>query len=425
MEPIAAKNPELPADKARMDVFVARQAILNRNKELYAYELLFRSGRDSKGFDGADSSSATRQVIDNTLFSVGLEGILCGKRGFINFDRSLLLSDSVAILPKDTLVIEILESVEPDDEVVAACARLCENGYTVALDDFIYHPKFDALIQKAHFIKVDMTLTSRPEQQRLVEKYGKQGIRMLAEKVETMEDFEWARSIGFDYFQGYFFTKPVIVSGRQIPSSKLACVRLFEEVQREELDFDKIRELVRDDVALSYKLLRFTNSALFAHKSEIRTIEHGLMVLGEDGIRRWVAIAALPGLAKDKPHELIVQSLVRARFSERLAALAGFGSGPSWFLLGLFSLLDALLDRKIEFALQQIKLAQPVEEALLGTAPSEDRMATVYALVRGYESGDWDVVTTLAEKIQMRGSDVGAAYVESARWAAEVSGLAA
>jgi c-di-GMP-related signal transduction protein len=407
-----------------MDVFVARQAILNRQKDLFAYELLFRAGRDSKGFDGSDSSSATRQVIANTLFSAGLEGILGGKRGFINFDRNLLLSDSVSILPKDTLVIEILESIEPDEEVVAACARLCENGYTIALDDFVYHPKFDLLLQKAHFIKVDMTLTSRPEQKRLVEKYGKQGIRMLAEKVETMEEFERARSIGFDYFQGYFFMKPVIVSGRQIPSSKLTCLRLIEEAQQEELDFEKLRQLIKDDVSLSYKLLRFTNSAIFPHHGEIRTIDHGLVALGEDGIRRWVTIAALPGLAKDKPHELIVQSLVRARFSEQLASLAGFGSGQSWFLLGLFSLLDALLDRRIEYALQQIKLAQPVEEALLGTAPSEDRMATVYSLVRGYEIGDRDVVTSLADRIGVRASDVGAAYIESTRWAAEVSGLA-
>lgn len=407
-----------------MDVFVARQAILNRQKDLYAYELLFRSSRDSTGFDGADSMSATQQVIANTVFSAGLEGILSGKRAFINFDRQLLLGDSVSVLPKDTLVIEILESIEPDAEVVAACARLRENGYSLALDDFVYHPKFDPLIREAEFIKVDMMLTPRPEQKRLVEKYGGRGIRMLAEKVETLEEFEWARSIGFDYFQGYFFTKPAIVSGRQIPTSKLTCLRLFEEVQREELDFDKLRALIKDDVALSYKLLRFTNSALFPHRRDIRTIERGLLALGEEGIRRWVAIAALPGLAKDKPHELIVQSLMRARFSELLATLAGFDASQNWFLLGLFSLLDALLDRRIEYALQQIKLAPTVEQALLGTAPPDDRMASVYALVRSYESGDWDAVISLAGRLSLRTSAIAASYVESAHWAAEVCGPA-
>ncbi len=403
-----------------MDVFVARQAILNRQKDVYGYELLFRSSADQNAFDGTDSTSATRQVIANTLFSAGLEGILSGKKGFINFDRNMLLDGSCSMLPKDTVVIEVLESVEPDEEVVAACAKLRDQGYTIALDDFVHHRKFEPLIQTAHFIKLDMRSTSRDEQQRLVAKYGKQGIRMLAEKVETLEEFEWARSIGFDFFQGYFFTKPVIVSGRQISTSKMACLRLLQEAQREELDFDKLRELIKGVVSFSFKLLRFVNSAIFAHKSEIRTIEHALMVLGESGIRRWISIAALPGLATDKPRELIVQSLVRANFAERLGRMAGSSAAPNCFMLGLFSLLDALLDRTMQYALQQIKLAPAVEDALLGTASAEDRMAVVYALFRCYESGDWDTVENLAGALQIPALNIGDAYVESVRWAADV-----
>lgn len=405
-----------------MDVFVARQAILNRHKDVYGYELLFRSGAARNKFDGTDSSSATSQVIANTLFSAGLEGILGGKKAFINFDRKMLLDGSYSILPKEVLVIEVLEFVEPDEEVVTACARLSESGYTIALDDFVHHPKFEPMIQKAHFIKVDVLATPRPEQKRLIETYGKQGIRMLAEKVETLEDFEWARGIGFDYFQGYFFTKPVVIRGRQIPSSKLACLRLLEEMQREELDFDKLRTLIKDDVSFSYKLLRFTNSALFAHRAEIHTIEHALMVLGEDGIRRWVAVAALPGLAKDKPHELIVHSLLRARFAERLGKAAGLSPAAHCFLMGLFSLIDALLDRSIEYALQQIKLAEPVAAALLGTASPEDRLAAVYGLIRCYEAGDWDGVTGFAARLGTPESEVGEMYLDSARWVSETMG---
>ncbi|MGA3186566.1 MAG: HDOD domain-containing protein [Bryobacteraceae bacterium] len=403
-----------------MDVFVARQAILNRNKDLYGYELLFRSSGEKNLYDGTDSSSATSQVIANTLFSAGLEGITGGKKAFINFDRTMLLNGAFSILPKDTLVIEVLESVEPDEEVIAACARLSEDGYTLALDDFVHHPKFEPLVEKVHFIKVDLLTTPRGEQRRLVSKYRNHGIRMLAEKVETVEEFEWARSIGFDYFQGYFFTKPIVIRGRQISTSKMACLRLLQEAQREELDFEKLRELIKDDVSFSYKLLRFTNSALFAFKSEIRTIEHALMVLGEDGIRRWVSIAAIARLANDKPRELIVQSLVRAQFAERLAGLAGFSAAPSCFQMGLFSLLDALLDRSIQYALQQIKLTPAVEDALLGTASTEDRMAAVYALVRGYEAGDWDKVTRHANSLGIPAAEMGTAYVESVHWASEV-----
>lgn len=406
-----------------MDVFVARQAILNRHKDVYGYELLFRSDPERNGFDGTDSWTATSQVIANTLFSAGLEGILSGKKAFINFDRAMLLDGCFSILPKETLVIEVLETIEPDDEVLQACGRLSESGFTLALDDFVHHPRFEPMIQKAHIIKVDMRTTPRAEQQRLVAKYGKQGIRMLAEKVETLEEFEWAREAGFDYFQGYFFTKPVVVRGRQISTSKMSCLRLLQETQREPLNFEHLRKLIKDDVSFSYKLLRFTNSAMFAHQAEVRTIEHALMVLGEDGIRRWVAIAALPGLASDKPHELVVHSLVRAQFAERLGRLASIAGAQSCFLMGLFSLLDALLDRTIEYALQQIKLAPPVEEALLGTAPADDRMASLYALIRRYELGDWDEVTSLAQRLGVPAAAIGNAYVESTRWAAEVAGL--
>jgi c-di-GMP-related signal transduction protein len=407
-----------------MDTFVARQAILNRQKELYAYELLFRSNLEQNSFDGKDSSSATSQVISNTLFSAGLEGILAGKKGFINFDKVLLIKGAFSILPKETLVIEILESVEPDEELVGACARLCSSGYTIALDDFVDHPKFEPLVRMAHIIKIDVLQTPRLEQTRLVEKYSKQGIRMLAEKVETLEEFESALSIGFDYFQGYFFTKPVVVRGRQISTSKISCLRLLQEAQREEMDFDKLRELIQGDVSFSYKLLRYTNSAMFAHQPEIRTIDQALMAMGEEGIRRWIAIAALPALAKDKPTELMVQSLLRARFAERLAWLAGCPVVPNWFMMGLFSLLDALLDRPIEYALQQIRLAPPVEAALLGVAPQEDWMAAVYSLIRGYEAGDWEIVKTLAEHLKVSVDDIGAAYVGAAAWVTEATSAA-
>jgi len=406
-----------------MDVFVARQAILNRNKDVYGYELLFRSSAENNQFDGTESSYATKSVIAGTLFSVGLEGLLGGKRAFINFDRKMLLEGVCSILPKETLVIELLETVEPDEEVIAACARLKENGFTIALDDFVHRSKFDALLEKVHIIKVDMRSTPRDEQKRLVAKYGRLGIRMLAEKVETLDEFEWAREIGFDFFQGYFFTKPVVVRGRQIETSKMSCLRLIQETQREELDFDKLSRLIKGDVSFSYKLLRFTNSPLFPHRNEIRSVERALSVLGEEGIRRWVAVAALPFLAKDKPQELIVQSLLRAQFSEQIGRIAGVQAAQNCFLLGLFSLIDAILDRSIEYALEQIKLSPPVESALLGVAPPDHRLTIVYSLLRSYENGDWDSVTELATRLGVPLASVGEANVGSVRWVDEVTGL--
>jgi EAL and modified HD-GYP domain-containing signal transduction protein len=404
-----------------MDVFVARQAILNRQKDLFGYELLFRSSAERNCYDGTDSCSSTQQVIANTLFSAGLEGILGGKKGFINFDRKMLLDGSWSILPKENVVIEVLESVGPDEAVVEACGRLRASGYMLALDDFVDHPKFEPLTHMAQIIKVDVLATSRAEQKHLVVRYGKRGIRMLAEKVETLKEFDWALSVGFDYFQGYFFTKPVVVRGRQIPSSKISCLNLLQETQREPINFEKVRDLIKNDVAFSYKLLRFTNSAFFAHQTEIRAIDRALMVLGEEGIRRWVTIAAMIGLAKDKPSELIAQSLLRARFAEQLARIAGHQDASNWFLMGLFSHLDALLDRTMENALQQIELNRPVKEVLSHTAPADNRMACGYSLICSYEKGDWASVTKFAQCVGVQVSEIGQAYVESARWASEVT----
>ena len=408
-----------------MDVFVARQAILNRNKDVYGYELLFRSNPENNQFDGTDASVATKSVIAGTLFSAGLEGILGGKRAFINFDRKMLLDGCLAILPKETLVIEVLETVEPDEEVLAACTRLSESGFTIALDDFVHQPKFEPLLQKIQIIKVDMRSTPRDEQKRLVTRYSKAGVRMLAEKVETIEEFEWARGVGFDYFQGYFFTKPVVVCGKQIETSKMSCLRLLQEAQREEIDFEELSRLIKRDVSFAYKLLHFTNSPLFPHRNEIRTVERALAVLGEEGIRRWVSVAALPFLAKDKPQELIVQSLLRGQFSERIGRLAGMPVAPNCFLLGLFSLIDAILDRTIEYALQQIKLAHPVEDVLLGTASPDDRLMLIHTLVREYENGDWDVVSALAARLGVPAAEIGGAYMESVRWVDEVARVTA
>ncbi len=408
-----------------MDVFVARQAILNRHKDLYGYELLFRSGPENNHFDGTESQSATTQVIANTLFSAGLEGILGGKKGFINFDREMLLDDSWSILPKDVAVIEVLETVEPDGAVLAACRRLRAQGYTIALDDFLHHPKLEPLIRTAHIIKIDLRAGTRAEQQRMVTKYSRQGLQMLAEKVETAEEFEWASAVGFDLFQGYFFTKPVVLRGRQTPSWKMSCLRLLEETQREEIDFEKLRDLIKNDVSFCYKLLRFTNSAMFNHPVEIRTVERALLALGENGIRRWVAFAAMKGLAGDKPNELIMQSMLRAEFAQRLAALGGVSDLHNWFLMGLFSLLDTMLDQTIESALEQLRLSPQVEETLLRTAPPGDRMANVYALISNYETGNWDEVSILAQGLGITGPEVGKAYLAAIASMTEFASLAA
>lgn len=258
-----------------LEVLVARQAIFDRKRQLYAYELLYRSDSKRNEFDGTDATSATEHVISNTLLSIGLENILCGKKAFLNFDHRLLSNGMHLSLPRQTIVVEILETVKPTPDLIALCESIHKEGYSIALDDFVSQPEFEPLTRVADVIKVDLRSTSKEEQERLLRVYKPQGIMMLAEKVETHEEFEWARKAGYDLFQGYFFARPVIVSGPQIPAVQAICLRLLRETQKRDLDFQRIEVLIRGDVSLAFKLLRYVNSALFARRQKTSSIGPG------------------------------------------------------------------------------------------------------------------------------------------------------
>lgn len=400
-----------------MEVFVARQPIFDRKRQLYAYELLYRSDGAHNEFDGTDAAAATRQVISSALLTIGLDNMLCGKKAFLNFDHRLL-SDGVHLsLPRQAIVIEILESVQPTADVIALCQSIHQQGYSIALDDFVSQPEFEPLTRIANLIKVDLRATSKEEQDRLLRTYQPRGIQMLAEKVETHEEFEWARNAGYDLFQGYFFARPVIICGRQIPAVQATCLRLLRETQQDDLDFHRLEVLIRGDVSLTFKLLRYANSALFGRKDKTTSIGRALVVLGEDGIRRWAVLATLPTLATSKPGELVTLSIVRARFCERLAELGGIAQHGDAFMMGLFSLLDALIDCPLDEALREVALGSGITEALLGTAPEQDILTKIYRLTRRYEVGDWDEIEGLASDCGIHAAAIGAAYVESTMWA--------
>ena len=234
--------------------------------------------------------------------------------------------------------------------------------------------------------------------------------------METYEEYEWARAAGYDYFQGYFFARPNVMRGQQLPTSKLNCLRLLSEMKKPELDFKRLEDLIRVDVALTYKLLRYVNSALFGRSDEIQSIQKALLVVGTDKMRHWVALATLSILATDKPDELATLSIVRARFCELLIKPSDREMRDEAFLLGMFSLLDALLDCPLEEALRSVSIGPAVAQVLLGKA-GENQLSRVYRLARHYESGDWDQVETLAQACGVPASAVADAYVEATHWA--------
>ena len=403
-----------------MDAFVARQPIFDRESRVYAYELLYRSSSGCNAFTGADDDGTTLEVIAGSLLAIGLKSVAAGKRAFINFGRDLLVDGLVPLLPKESVVIEILESIDPDEQVVESCRKLRALGYTIALDDFVWSPRFERLVEIADIIKIDMRLTSRADQQRLVPAWRARGIAMLAEKVETQAEYEWAANLGYDYFQGYFFARPAIVSAKEIRPVAVTCLQLLRQLQGAEIDFKSLEHLIGKDVSLSYKLFRYVNAVLFTHQGNIQSIRSALVHLGEDGIRRWATIATLPRLAGNKPEELVSCAMIRARFSENLARILGDPRHPAAYLAGLFSLLDALLDRPLKDALREVGLAPAINEILLGTASQDNPLVKIHTLVRSYEAGDWEQVRRSAQSLGLADAAVTGAYIESTEWANQI-----
>ena len=401
-----------------MEVFVARQPIFDRSQKVWGYELLFRSAATQATFDGTDASSATAQVVSNGMLSIGLDKLLRGKQGFVNFGQDMLLQDLYSVLTKECIVIELTEDVKPDAEVLAALRTMRARGYRIALDDFRPGASMEPFIELAHLIKVEMH-TPKAEQEDMLREFRRRGIRMLSEKVETDAEYRWALRAGYEYFQGYFFARPAVLAGKQIPANKLQCLQLIQEAHRAELDFTRLTSFVSRDVSFSYKLLRYANSAHFGRQAKIQSIHRALVALGESGIRKWIAIAALPIIGEGKPAELITQSLVRGRFCELLGQAIGQGVEDQAFLVGLFSMLGALLDRPQEEALTELGLAPPLDSVLRGQAPEESVLNRIYTLVQRYEMADWDEVERLAGHLGTAPEVVSEAYRDALPWADE------
>ncbi len=405
-----------------MDVFIARHAIFDRNLSLFGYELLFRSCQQNV-CSVRDDTTTTLQVLANSLLSSGLEVLACNAPVFINFGEQLLTSEFTSLFPPKSVVIEILESVKPSPEVIASCLSLKKMGYLLALDDVMGDRRSDdELGALANFVKVDFRGTTRDDQARLAKAFSGRGRRLIAEKVETHEEFEWAREAGYDYFQGFFFAKPTLLKGQQVPSIKVNSLRLLKELQHEDLDFKKIEDIIRCDISLSYKLFRYVNSALFARAKPISSVRDALVVLGELDTRRWITLATLPGLAMGSVRELIVHALVRARFCEKLALAAGINPASDAFLVGLFSLLDALVNRPLSEVLLELNLPASIRAPLLGTS-GPTGVSTVYEIAIRYEAGEWDALDVLVQRLFLPAQSISDVYMESVVWANEMFSL--
>lgn len=390
--------------------FIARQPILTPKQEVFAYELLFRSGLQSAFDPRFSGEQATSKVISNGFYMLGIDKLTLGKKAFINFSEEMLLQEYPLFCDKDMTVVEILETVQASDEIVATCRNLANKGYTLALDDFLYTPAFDPLLSLAKIVKFDILQMEREELIRQLEQVKPFNVKLLAEKVETQEEFLFLKDLGFHYFQGFFFSKPNIISGRDIPSSRLQVLRLLKLLNDPNYDFENIGSIVSQDLSLSYRLLKFVNSAWFALPQKIESLQNAIVMLGEKNLRKWLSLIALSSMADDKPTELIRMAISRAHFCEKLGSqLPGLrDNANSLYTIGMFSLLEAILDKPMAEILAELSLSDTINDILLGK--KKNLLAAPLYLLRAYEYGNWPEVANIARQIHFDQKELPAIF---------------
>jgi c-di-GMP-related signal transduction protein len=348
---------------------------------------------------------------------IGLDVLCDGRRAFVNCTRDTLLKGLVTLLPATSTVVEVLETVPADPEVVSACRSLKDAGYMIALDDYVANDPREALADLADIIKVEMLLTTEEERTGLMKRLGAGRCRMLAEKIETHAEFMRARDQGFVYFQGYFFRRPEMVQTHDMPANQLHFLRMLQEVSRPQLNFGELEKPVKAEASVCYRLLRYLNSPMFSFQNEIHSVRHGLSILGERDIRRWVRLVAAVSAAQGRPSDLLLAALVRGRFLELLTPLVQHG-GSDLFLLGLLSLIDAMLEMPMAEVLEKIALDHATKAVLLGQ-PSELR--PVFQLMLAHESTEWEAAGELSASLHLDSEQVATDYWQAQQWAREVS----
>ncbi len=400
-----------------MDVFVARQPIFDKNQIVYGYELLYRSNTNNY-YSCLDGDKASKEVIVNSFLLIGLDVLTRGKFAFINFTKKLLEEEVATMLPKNLIVVEVLENIDPDKKILQTCSKLKEMGYKLALDDFIYKPEYQNLIELADIIKVDFMNTNYKERNEIIKQVDKKNVTLLAEKIETHNDFEEALSAGYSYFQGYFFSKPRILSSKEISPVKLTYFKLLYEVNKTELDYDHIEKIIEMDLSLSYKLLKFINSAYFGFRSKVNCIRQALTILGKKGINRWISLLALKQMSHDKPDEILITAITRGKFCEYLSEKIEMKNEKSdFFLIGMFSLLDALFEKHISEILDQLPVTENIENALLGR---ESIHKDIFQIVLSFEKADWEKCLQLGAKYNLNVQDIGNNYISSLEFSKNV-----
>ena len=397
-----------------MSVFVARQAIFNRSKKVVAYELLFRDSPKNYFPDIAEGQATARLIMENQL-NLGTRHITSGKKALINIGPESLKLDLCAFLPCQDVVIELLETIEPTDDNYELCRGLFHSNYKLALDDFVYKPQWDRFLKLVKLIKFDIAITPLSEIQPIVTKLqAHKQIKILAEKIETQEDYELAFDMGFDYFQGYFFAKPTMIKQNDIDYNYGLVVAIYAEIMKQSPDIKTIASLFELDAALAYKLLRLINSGVFPIQSQISSLKQALVYLGHERLKKFVSLIVTAHTTGKKPAELMQVCVVRARFCELVAKKVNKSQSGEAFLTGLFSLLDAILDQPMSLLVEKLPFPDEIKTALLG---EKNTLYYILNVVKAYETGSWWALEQAVLLLNIDSAILPPLYQQSVDWA--------
>ena len=405
-----------------MDEYVARQAVFDSKLKVIGYELLFRSGPENF-FVGKDGTRASQQVIERALNTFVLGRLSVGARAFVNVTPQLILDGSVSLLPPGQTVLELVGKELQGEALLSACRTLSGQGYWIAVDDFTRSRAAEPMVAKADLLKVDFLQVGPEERRELAAARRSGGARLVAMKLESRDQLIEAMQLGYSFFPGNVLSHPAMISRKEIPPQKTTYLRLMGEVNKEGVGLEELERTLRQDLALSLKLLRYINSALFSLNRKVDSIRQAIAMVGTDQIRKWVSLLAVTALAEDRPQELVVMSLVRGRFCEELGRRRSKPHpGCDLFLIGLLSLIDAILGRPKEELLADLPLSADLKAALLRGSGESGRLLQ---LAIAYEQAHWDEIPLCADGLGVDISRLPGSYREAVAWADEIhkSGL--
>lgn len=414
---------DTPADTK---LFLGRQPILDRDQSLVAFELLFRSAESLLQANVTDYAHASASVIHSAISNFGLHEVLGRYKGFFNVSRELLMDDALELLPRNQVVIELLENIETDDTVIDRCKELKTKGFSLALDDNLFDPSFAPLYDVVDIVKVDLLLTTPEALPEMVEQYRKWPLTLLAEKVENMEMFQLCHGLGFNLFQGFYFARPVVLNKRRVDVSGISLMKLINQVIAE-AEIREIEETFRKNPSMAYNLLRLVNSVAMGLRERIKTLRHAIVVLGRQQLMRWAQLALYAGKGGETiMSPLLEVAAMRGRLMELLVMKnAQLGIDREFaeraFMTGVLSLIDVLFETSMDDVVRQLNLADDVRQALQGR---NGYLGLLLMLAERVEENRFSDVVPLLDQLKIKEDVLMAAQLEAIQWTNNLAEIA-